>query len=78
MAQNIVCLLHQLPEKLKTYYKKYENTYEMKINKMWSLIFNKTSLKKTCGQLSQLYLLMNYFVYLIDKNVKIIYYDNIS
>ena len=31
---------------LKSYYKKYENTYKKKINKTWSLIFNKTCIRE--------------------------------
>ena len=33
MAQNIGWLLHQLPEQLKTYYRKYENAYKKKLIK---------------------------------------------
>ena len=43
MTQKIGWFLHQLTKQLliKTYYRKYENTYKRKTNKMCSLILNK-------------------------------------
>ena len=46
MTQNIGWLLYQLPTQSKSYYRKYENAYKKKINKMWSLIFKKTCISE--------------------------------
>ena len=46
MTQNIGWLLYQLPTQLKSYYRKYENAYKKRMNKTWSLIFNKTCISE--------------------------------
>ena len=38
----LIVLVVDVPEQLKTYYRKYKDIYKKKINEMGSLIFNKT------------------------------------